>query len=258
MIIKFSKSIFKSLLIISFFFVCIIGINAQVADNSLEYNPIFDDIAKKIPPLEALIDSAIANSPRITIEELQAVGARYEILSAKREWLSYFDIIGYSNAGIWYHNERDELTKLNDFYLTESHRQAYNAGFTIKFPLYSLIDRRNNINKEKKRLEVAIVEREVIVREIRKTVITTYYELLQQQHIMKISNDYQQTSDVMMQNADIMYRNGEIPAEEFNRQKDYQTRGAAAYAQTIGRFNIAYTLLEELVGFKFNLINVLK
>ena len=258
MIKQFGKSMSKSLILVSLFIACSLGSIAQVVDSSLFFDPILDDIAKKIPPLEALIDSAVANSPEIQIEELQATWARYEILSAKRQWTKHFEIIGYSNAGLWLSNDRSEAnTANNNFYLFESKRQTLNAGFGIDFPLISLIDRKNNINKQKKKLEIAIVSREVVVRRIRQIVITTYYELLQQQEKMKISNDYQQTSDIMMQNAEIMFRNAEIPPEEFNRQKDYQTRGAAAYAETVGRFNIAYTLLEELVGFKFNLINVL-
>lgn len=258
MTIKFSKSIFKSVFIFSLFLVCCAGIKAQAIDSSLFFDPITDDIRNRIPPLEALIDSAIANSPQITIEELKAAAVKYEIISARREWTKYFEIIGYSNAGLWLRHERNELSGLSDFYLTESRRQAFNAGFTIKLPLYNLIDRKNNINKEKKKLEIAIVQREVIVKEIRKIVIATYNELIQLQDRMKISNDYQQTSDMMMQNAEIMFLNGEIPPEEFNRQKDYQTRGALEYAANIGNFNNAYTLLEELVGFRFNLINVLK
>lgn len=258
MIIKLSKSIFKLFLFISFLFIYEMGAVAQTIDNSLIFNPIIDDISKKIPPLEALIDSAIANSPEIKIEELKASGARYEVTTARRYWTHYFEVLAGANSTLGYFNDRDELVFQNVFYSAESRRHIYNVGFVMKFPLYFFIDRKNNINKEKKRLEIAIVQREVVVRAIRKTVITIYNELLQEQRIMKISNDYQQTSDMMMQNAEIMFRNGEIPPEEFNRQKDYQTRGAAQYALTIGRFNQAYTQLEELVGFKFNLINVLK
>lgn len=258
MIIKFSKFIVKSLFLFSIFFVCNLGTNAQEIDSSRFFDPIYDDIANKIPPLEALIDSAIANSPEIKIEELQASYSRYEIITARRDWTKHFVVIGYTTANTWVSNDRDELTRLNNFYLSETRRYGANAAIGFEFPLNSIINRKNSINKEKKRLEIAIVRRELIVRIIRKSVITHYNELLQQQQKMKISNDYQQTSEMMMQNAEIMFRNGEIPAEEFNRQKDYQTRGAIQYADIIGRFNNAYTILEELVGFKFNLINVLK
>lgn len=231
---------------------------AQGIDSTYYFNPIKDDIAKKIPHLEALIDSAISNNPYIQWEELKAARVVYDIKTERRKWTEHLGIEGTFQYGNYYYNDRDELTRLNQFYLTESRRLNYGGGFYLRFPLYYLIDRRNNINKKKKELEIAIIQREVRVKEIRKDVIRTFNELMQQQYMLKISNDYQQTSDMMMQNAEIMFLNGEIPPEEYNRQKDYQTRGAQSYAETLGRFNIAFTMLEELVGFKFNLINVLK
>ncbi len=231
---------------------------SQGVDSSMFFNPIKDDIAKKIPPLEALIDSSIANSPYIKWEELKAARIIYDIKTERRKWTEHFFIDMEINYGNFYFNDRDELTRLNQFYLTESRRLSTRAAFYVHFPLYYIIDRRNNIKKKKKEMEIAIIQREVRVREIRREVIRTYNQLMQEQLKLIISNDYQQTSDMMMQNAEIMFMNGEIPPEEYNRQKDYQTRGALDYAETLGRFNIAYTLLEELVGFKFNLINVLK
>ncbi len=255
--IKITKTLFTFLLFIGLSFVSISGYS-QVVDSSLYFNPIKDDISKKIPHIEALIDSAIANSPYIKWEELKVARAAYDVISVKRDWISHFGIDGLINRGNYFFSDRDELTRLNQFYLTQSKRFTYAAGFYVRFPLTAIIDRRNNISKSKKDMEIAIIQRAVKVREIRKDVIRTYNELMQQQLKLKISNDYQQFSDMMMQSSEILFLNGEIPPEEYSRQKDYQTRGAQAYAETLGLFNITYTLLEETVGFKFNLINVLK
>lgn len=233
-------------------------LSAQEIDSSLYFNPIRDDIAKKLPPLEALIDSAIEHSPLVKIEELQAAWERYEIITAKREWLRHWGLNGEVNVGNWTYRDRDELTRRDRFYDSESRRTNYVAGVYVRIPIIYLVDRKNEINKKKKLLEISIVSREVVVREIRKLVIDTYTTLMQEQSILKITNDYQQVADMMMRNANNQFLNGEIPPEELARQKDYQTRGAADYALTIGRFNRAYTLLEEIVGIRFNLINVIK
>jgi outer membrane protein TolC len=231
---------------------------AQTIDSSMLYNPVRDDIAKKLPPLEALIDSAIKHSPQIKLEELQADWTRYEITSARREWLRHWGLDMVANYGNYLYNDRDELTRLDRFYLSESRRLNYGAGVYVRIPVFYFVDRKNEINKKRKLLEIAIVNREVRVRDIRQMVIATFNTLMQQQHILRITNDYQQVADMMMRNAENAFLNGEIPPEEYARQKDYQVRGATDYALTIGRFNNAYTLLEELVGMRFNLINVLK
>ncbi len=103
-----------------------------------------------------------------------------------------------------------------------------------------------------------MVRKQERIRQIRELVITTYNELVQQQNLLIIANDFRQFSMVQMQMAELQYLNREIDIADYTRLKDYQTRGDLNFAEILGRFNIAYTLLEEIVGIKFNLVNVLK
>jgi outer membrane protein TolC len=249
--------ILKSILIIGFLFLSLFGFSQIQADSAI-FEAIKDDIAKKLPPLESLIDLAIANAPEIDLEELKATRAKYDIKTERRVWTEHIGIEGIFNYGHWFYNDRDELTRLNRFYLTESRRMNYGVGIYIKFPLYFLIDRKNNINKKKKELEIAMIQKDIKIKELRKKVIELYYELLDQQRKLKGSMLYQQASELMMQNATNSFLNGEIPPEEYNRQLDYKTRGDQAYGENVRLFNIAYVLLEEIVGVKFNLINTVK
>ena len=255
---KHNRTLFKYAFCLLFALCMYSGYSQNVVDSSLYYNPVKDDIRKKIPPLEMLISEAIKNSPSIKVEELKADKVVYEIRTEKRKWAEHLGIEGTVNYGHWYYNDRDELNRADKFYLTESRRSTYSIGFYIKLPLYEIIDRRNNINKRKKEREIALVEREIKIKQLRKEVINAYEELLGQQRKLKLRMEYQEVSIMMMQNATNRYLNGQIPPEELNRQLDYKTRGDEAFNETLRLFNIAYVLLEELVGMKFNLINVVK
>lgn len=240
-----------------FFLLFFNGSFSQQIDSTVYYNPLTDDIATKLPPLEALIDSAIANSPLVRIEELEADYNRYEIKTAKRNWMRNIYLDMEFDAGDWNYWDRDEQFELGErFYFSESRRLSYYAGFSVRFPLKDIVDRRNEINKRKKQTEISLVRRQQRVREIRELVITTYNELIQQQNLLRISNEYQQYADIYMPIAEMEFKNGEIPASELQRLKDYQTRGQLAFADIIKAFNDAYWRLEEIVGMKFNLINV--
>lgn len=232
------------------------NINAQNIDSSRYFNPITDDIAKKLPPLEALIDSAIANSPLVKIEELQADYNTYEIKSAKNKWLNHIYLDAEFDAGNWLYRDRNELLTI-DWYNYESRRVSYYAGFSVRFPLVDIFDRRNQINLKKKLKEISLVTRQHRIREVKEAVVTTYNELIQQQNLLRISNEYQQYANIYMPIAEMEFKNGEIPASELQRLKDYQTRGEIAFADIVMAFNDAYWRLEEIVGMKFNLINVL-
>ncbi len=254
---KHFLSFFKYLVFSGIFLISIDGFS-QYYDSTMVYNPVKDDIRDKIPPLETLIDSAIKNSPRIRLEELKATRVRYDIKTERRKWTEHLGFEGLINYGHWYFNDRDELTKLDRFYLTESRRSTYNGQFYIKLPLFAIVDRRNNINKKKKELEMAMVEREIQIRELRTKVIEIYYDLVGYQTKLKGRMKYQEVSEMMMQMAVNRWLSGDIPAEEYNRQLDYKTRGDESYNETLRLFQKAYVMLEEVAGIKFNLLNVVK
>lgn len=226
-------------------------------DSSRYFNPLTDDVAKKLPPLQALIDSAIANSPNVKIQELEAQYNSYEIKSEKLNWWRNIYLDAELDAGNWLYRDRNELAG-NIPYDYESRRFSYYGGFSIRFPLIDIFNRRNQINMKKKLKEISLVRRELRIREIRELVVTTYNELIQQQRLLRISNEYQQYANIYMPIAEMEFKNGEIPASELQRLKDYQTRGAIMFADIVKAFNEAYWKLEEIVGMKFNLINVMK
>ena len=231
---------------------------SQETDSSMFFNPITDDIQNKILPLEALIDSAIQNDPRVTLEALQVDYDRYEVTTARRDWTRNLGFQSNLDYGNLYYYDRDELTRLDRFYLTESRRTNVGAGLWIRFPLFYLVDRRNEINKKKKAVEISMMRRNIRIREIRREVVETYNKMLEQQALIRISNEYQQYSLLDMSMAELEFINGEIPASELTRLKDYQTQRYLAFAESVWRFNYYLELLEEVVGIKFNLINKLK
>ncbi len=247
--------------IISIFILLVMSISmsySQETDSSMFFNPITDDIQNKILPLEALIDSAIQNDPRVTLEALQVDYDRYEVTTARRDWTRNLGFQSNLDYGNLYYYDRDELTRLDRFYLTESRRTNVGAGLWIRFPLFYLVDRRNEINKKKKAVEISMMRRNIRIREIRREVVETYNKMLEQQALIRISNEYQQYSLLDMSMAELEFINGEIPASELTRLKDYQTQRYLAFAESVWRFNYYLELLEEVVGIKFNLINKLK
>lgn len=257
------KGFFRRISVVIFFLCLIVLCNKSFAqiriDSSRYFNPITDDIAKKLPPLEALIDSAIENSPEVRIQELEADYNYYEIKSAKNNWLRNIYLDAEFDAGDWLYRDRNELLQTTtDWYRYESRRISYYGGFSIRFPLIDIFNRRNEINMKKKLMEISLIRREQQVRQIREKVITTYNELIQQQRLLRVSNEYQQYAKVYMPIAEMEFKNGEIPASELQRLKDYQTRGAIQFMDIIKSFNEAYWRLEEIVGMKFNLINVMR
>jgi outer membrane protein TolC len=128
----------------------------------------------------------------------------------------------------------------------------------MRFPLATLVDRRNRIKKQKKWQEISMAQKEINKRFLVKEVITIYNDLQQYQQYIRIYNDYQNFTLLQMQMAQNEFLNGEISTAEYTRLKEIQTRGAINFQQAVAEFNKNYQLLEVTTGMKFNLINILR
>ena len=65
------------------------------------FNPLTDDITKKIPPLDVLIDSALINSHRLKYWDKEIKITEYELKSTKRYWSNSISINGELKEGKW-------------------------------------------------------------------------------------------------------------------------------------------------------------
>ncbi|MCF8336532.1 MAG: TolC family protein [Bacteroidales bacterium] len=221
--------------------------------NSQQYfDPLSDDVTRYIPPLSALIDSAVANAPSVQFEKLKTDYYRYNVKTAKRDIYNHMGFDGQVSRGRYYFNDYQEDEA--DFFLSESRRFNYNVGIYLQLPLSSIIDRRNNINKEKKWVEISMARKRQVAKEVRREVIQLYNDLLENQKILKLTNEYLQWTYVQMQMAENQFVNGQISITEMTQQKEFQRRAKTEFEKRKASFKTAYDQLQEVVGMKFNKI----
>ena len=234
-------------------------VNAADQQSKLQrFNPLTNNIEDVLPPLSVLLDSAVVHAPQVNYEFLHATRNRYEIKRARLEWTQYFGINLDGGWGEWIYNDWTALTHSPTFYLSESYRWNYAISFFVRFPLSSILKRKNEIMIAKKEVEMSLSLRDQRGTEARLETIRYYNSMLQAQSKMKISNDYQEYTRIQMQMADLQFANKEIEVAEYARLKEIQTRGAYDFEQYKSEFSMNYQLLEETTGIKFNLINELK
>ena len=230
---------------------------ATQVDSSNYFNPVTDDITKRLPPLEVLIDSASYNSPDVRYETLKEDYYAYTTLSAKRAWLNYFSLNWDANFGRWDFWDQDTYNLIGKYFHSWSWRSNYAVGFYIRLPILAIVDRRNQINQQKKWIEISMMQKEINRRFLATQVITYYNNLVEYQNYIKIYNKYQNFTMMQMTMAQNEFLNSEISVSEYTRLEEIQTRGAINFQQAIAQFNNAYQLLQVATGMKFNLINIL-
>jgi outer membrane protein TolC len=228
----------------------------QEANADEEFNPIVDDITKRIPNLEALVDSAVANSPYLKFRDAEIEVANYKYLNERSQLLR--------NIGFSVETRYGMLNNYSENYSgivsvpvggTLSNQFQYGAGAYIKIPLYDLTNRKNTNKLAKKEIEQAINHRNELIHEIKRDVIVQYNDLILRQKLLKISSDNMLTSEMQLKMAEKQFMSGSLPLGEMSRMMDINARARMEFEQQKTAFITAYQLLEVTVGLKFNLLN---
>ncbi len=231
-------------------------VNAQDGDATAEFNPIVDDITKRIPALDALIDSAIANSPYLKFRNAEIEVANYKFLNDRSQLLR--------NIGFSVEARYGRFSNYSENYIgpiststggTLSDQFQYGAGAYFKLPLYDLTNRKNTNKLAKKEIEQAINHRNELIHEITRDIIVQYNDLILRQKLLKIGSDNMLTSEMQLKMAEKQFMNGSLPLGEMARMMDINARAKMEYEQQKSAFLTAYGLLEIAVGLKFNLLN---
>lgn len=229
-------------------------------DSAVLFDPIVDDITSRLPSVEALIDSAISNSPYLKVRDDEIKINRYNLKNEKALILD--NLTGGANISYGYNDVYSENSSSGfadisaSLALSEAFRYQVSAG--VKISVYDLTQRGNNIRKAKRVIEQSINNRNILLYEIRKDVMIQYNNLLLQQKLLKIWNDNYQTAQMQVQMAEIQFINGKTDLEQMSRLTDRMVRAQAQFETQKTAFLNAYRTLEHTTGMKFNIINELK
>lgn len=226
-------------------------------DSTFVFNPIIDDITQRIPPLETLIDSAIANSPFLKNSYNLITQKEYEYLSARREILRGFGFLGNATWGRY--NYSTIATSVNDPTAIQDNslrdQTAYSVGVYLRVSIYDLVNRKNSINIARKQLEAAINSKEEEIFNIKKEITTLYNNLILKQMLLKTRSDNLLTSEMRMAMVEKKFVNSQISLEEMSRLMEFHADGKTKFQIAKSEFMDAYSLLELSCGMKFNLLN---
>jgi len=251
----------KTTLFIFFVLLCFSSliIKAQDETNAKVFDPIIDDISKYIPPLDALIDSAIVNSPYLKFRDAEVVVNHYKYLIEKNQYLRNIGIDMYGRYGrLDYWSIVQSGVALPSEGNVTRDEWTYSIGAYMKMPLFDILKRKTTMNLAKKEVEQALNHRNELIHEIRKEVITQYNDLLMRQRLLKIANDSQLTYEIQVKMAEQQFKNGQLPLGELARVMDFYSSAKSEYEQQRTAFITSYSLLEILTGVEFNLINQLQ
>ena len=246
------KNSFLTLLIIFTFLAIQISGAAQ---EKKKFDITNDDIMEFLPPLEALIDSAMLHNPMIRYKDLDIDVNRYKLKSDRALWTKDFGIQASGQYGTFDNFSTNSAEGQSPSLMAiRSNQLNYQGGLFLKLPLFDISNRKNQIRMDKVVLEQAQSFSKYQRSDLRQTIIKQYNDLIVKYRILKIKSKYAETSKVSIQMAEKDFLNGIISVAEYTRLSGILSSTETDLESAKMDFRTAYMILEEIIGIKFHII----
>ncbi len=225
-----------------------------LAQNKEFFDPLADDISSKLPSLETLIDSAVLNNPQMLFRQYQLNINEHKLKSKRIEWTKSIGLHGNVGYGNLYNYTTTASSIQEPIPVASIRNQSqYTASVFLNLPLNTIIDRKNQIravHSEVMQAKSAIEEQR---NEIRQLVIIQLNELILKHRILVLKANKLESIRVSMQMAETQFTNGTLALSEYAQLAGNVSETEIDFEKARIEFLNAYMMLEEIVGFKFNL-----
>lgn len=220
------------------------------------FDPVTDDISGKLPPLEVLIDSAFNHTPEISIREQQVLIAESKLKSKKIEWTRNIGMQASAGYGNMYNYSTSSNGSIDPLPVTSTRYQnQFNASLYLNLPVSTIADRRNQLRLSRAEISQEELSIEQTRLEIRQLIILKYNNLIMTQKLFRIKIRNFESIKIKMELTETEFRNGVISLTEYTNVATNLADAESNLEMSRTEFLNAYMILEELVGFRFNLFN---
>lgn len=225
------------------------------AQEKATFNPLTDEISEYIPPLSVLLDSALSNDPKIDFRILQIEVNERKFKSVRRQWTRNFGVQADFRYGTFDNLSVNDAGSTNPTNLYNT-REEFKFGYAayVKFPIIDFIDRNNQLQLAKAEIYQAESMTHLERNEKRQMVLLQYNELILAQRLLRIKIKSLETARINMLMAEKEFLNGIIPVSEYSRLSESVSGTEIDYETTRMSFLTNYQILEEMVGYKFNVL----
>lgn len=210
---------------------------------SYDIDSLVINLEQYLPPLNVMIDSALANAPEIEyflqrqlmFEHEMAIN-RYDFLKNIRGSFNYF-------AG-------------NNAFIGDAlFLSGYNYGVGVTLPIGELVTRNNRIRMAEAASKSEEAKKNEQERAIREAVQNAYARLFTLRELIAFATEAKETSQFIYEQARERFVRGELTLDELGQQTDLRTKWGVNYVNVRNEFFETYRELQMLVGTPFSKFN---
>lgn len=209
----------------------------------------------EFPPLKTVIDSVLKRNSMLKFRK-NHIGVKESTLESER--IFWTRNIGVQVDGRYgtlnnFSNNNDGVS--NTVNSTLSTQYNYSIGLYLKFPVFDILNRKNQLKLARLEIEEAKSMTSFQEDEIRQTVIKLYQDVILKQKMLLIKSKNFGNGKVNMEMVEKEFRNGIVPIAEYVRITSITSNFEADYELAKSEFIIAKQLLEDMSGLVFDLRN---
>lgn len=207
-----------------------------------------------IPILGELIDSALLHSPLLHAKSAEVEQMLYDLRMARLSWSDCIFLEASSRYGIFNQISLSEYTGSGDdqYGLKMANEQLnYYIGMSLKLPISSILNRRNEIRFREYSKAQSEYEMEQLKLEIKRLIIDAYYQLVSYEESMLAFQEVYQTMNISYMKAIRDVENGVLPLDEFALLVSTYGKSKEAFLKAKNNFYMQYRTLQVICGYNF-------
>ncbi|MBK6964360.1 MAG: TolC family protein [Bacteroidales bacterium] len=178
----------------------------------------------------------------------------YRLRSKRVEWTKNLGVQANTGYGNMYNYSSISTGSIDPAPIATFNNQThYSASFYISLPIFTIVDRNNQLRVAKPEIDQARSMVEQQQKELRQLVIYQFNQLILNQRLLVLKLKKLESIKVSMQMGETQFVNGVIPLSEYTQLCTNVSDSEIDYERSRIEFMNTYMILEEIVGFKFNL-----
>ncbi|MBI9062280.1 MAG: TolC family protein [Marinilabiliaceae bacterium] len=214
-----------------------------------------DSMLVQLPPVNILIEAAMAHSPLLQAKQKQVDIDQQEVTIRKRQWMDYLFVEGTANYGVYdqvlLQDHSSENSSYNTGSLNRGEQSRYYGGVGIKLPFSSLTNRNRELQKRSLIRERSELEMKEVQLQLKHMIIDAYYHLQYLDESMRTFYQIYQTLKIGYLKAEKDLLNGRTDLNEFALLASTVGKAKDDYQKAKHNFYSHYHKLKDLTGIEF-------
>ena len=196
-----------------------------------------------LPPLNAMIDTALNHSPEVQYWTAQIKYREYDVSIVKNEWMRDIYFTAQYQGGTLGAVVSPDASPLILGYL---------VGGGVRVPISTFASRKDKIGAAESWLESVQAKKMEAMRNTQELVFQEYQKLLLLQRQLTILTEAKESSSLIMEMAEERFRQGELTLDQLGQNTELKAKYNMSFEEVRTEFFNTYGRLERLVGVPFS------